>query len=43
MQFIEDIKRVTASRGGSIEMFDSPEEMYFQETDVIREFNRRLS
>lgn len=24
-------------------MFDSPEEMYFQETDVIREFNKRLA
>ena len=24
-------------------MFDSPEEMYFQETEVIREFNKRLS
>ena len=30
MQFIEDIRRVTASRGGSVDMFDSPEEMYFQ-------------
>jgi hypothetical protein len=42
MLMIEQIRRVTASRGGSVDLFDSPDEMYFQETDVIREFNRRL-
>lgn len=25
-----------------MELFENPEEVYFQETDVIKEFNRRL-
>jgi hypothetical protein len=25
-----------------VEIFDNPEEAYFQETEVIREFNKRL-
>jgi hypothetical protein len=43
MQLINHLRSITASRGGSTDMFDNPEEMYFQETEVVREFNRRLS
>ena len=40
--FVSQLKNVTQQRGGNIELFDNPEEVYFQETDVIREFNKRL-
>lgn len=39
---IEQLKKVTGEKGWSVELFDSPEDVYFQETDVIREYNRRL-
>ena len=32
LKFIEQIRSVTASKGGSTIIFDSPEEVYFQET-----------
>jgi hypothetical protein len=40
--FIEQLKKITKEKSGSIEIFDNPEEAYFQETEVIREFNKRL-
>ena len=30
--FINQLKKVTAEKGGSIELFENPEEVYFQET-----------
>ena len=39
---LEQLKKVTKEKSGSIEIFDNPEEAYFQETEVIREFNKRL-
>ena len=40
--FVSQLRSVTQERGGNVELFDNPEEVYFQENDVIREFNRRL-
>ena len=40
--FIEQIRSVTASRGANTEIFDNPDQVYFQETDVIRQFNKWL-
>ena len=42
LMMINQIKETTLKKGGNIELFENPEEVYFQETDVIREFNRRL-
>ena len=43
MMFIKKLKEVTEEKGGNTEMFENPEDAYVQETDVIKEFNRRLS
>ena len=40
--FLDQLKKVTRDKSGSVEIFDNPEEAYFQENEVIREFNRRL-
>ena len=40
--FISSLKTSTSQKGGNVDIFEHPEEAYFQETDVIREFNRRL-
>lgn len=42
VMFLDQVKKVTGSKGGSTEIFENPDEVYVQETDVIREFNRRL-
>lgn len=35
-KFLNLVKSVTSSKGGSVEIFDTPEDVYFQETEVIR-------
>ena len=42
-RLICQLKKVTEEKGGNVEMFANPEEMYFLETDVIKEYNRRLA
>ncbi len=42
-KLIGQFKKVTEEKGGNVEMFANPEEMYFLETDVIKEYNRRLA
>ena len=34
--FLEQLKKVTREKSGSTEIFDNPEEAYFQETEVVR-------
>ena len=40
--FVDQLKKVTKQKSGSIQIFDNPEEAYFQETEVIHEYNKRL-
>ena len=40
--FIKQLRDMTAQRGGNVDLFENPEEVYFQETQVIRQFNKRL-
>lgn len=42
MMMIRQLKKVTGEKGGNIDLFENPEEVYFQETDVIKEFNKKL-
>lgn len=34
--FIKQLRDITAQKGGNVDLFENPEEVYFQETDVIR-------
>jgi hypothetical protein len=34
--FLEQVRAVTASKGSNTDIFDNPDEVYFQETEVIR-------
>ena len=36
LMFIHKLKQVTGEKGGNVELFENPEEVYFQETDVIK-------
>ena len=33
---IEQLKKITKEKAGSVQIFDNPEQAYFQETEVIR-------
>lgn len=41
-RLIDHIRQVTATRGESTQLFDDPENMFFQQTEVIKEFNNKL-
>ena len=40
--FVDQLKKITKDKSGSVEIFENPEQAYFQETEVIRQFNKRL-
>lgn len=41
-RMIEQLKFVTRKRGQSCAMYDEPDECYFGETEIIRQFNKTL-
>jgi len=42
LKFVEQLKKITKEKSGNVDIFENPEEAYFQENEVIREYNKRL-
>lgn len=36
------MRQVTAAKGDNTQLFDDPDSQYFQETEVIKEYNAKL-